>query len=303
MTFPFMKHRYTILGVSFVLVLFAIVTLMFKGLNYGIYFKGGSIIQLRFDQDMDETSIRNVFKTIEQNRDLYFSSDQIVVQAVSNVPNREFIIHYPAPLVDSQKTAEIHDVIIDDLKREAPFSEETLQTASVGPTIGAEMYKNGVWAAVLSIIGILLYIIYRFELQSALGAIVAITFNLFMTLGFLSLLGLEFDVTVLAAILTLLGYSVNDSIVILDRVRENKRITKHNDLEKLVNDSINQTLSRTLNTSITTLLALISLLLLGEVTIYGFAVTLTFGVVVGTLSSMLICPSIFHELSAKKIKK
>ncbi len=301
MNFQIMKNRYTFFYVSGLLIVLSVLLLAVKGLNYGIDFKGGSIIHVRFNDESSENKIRDHFKQIEKNRGLYFTSDQIVVQSVAGGQGREFIIQYPAAPVDSAKTAEVHDQILGDLKAAAPFSDEALEVSNVGPTIGEEMKKQGIWAALLSVIGILLYLAYRFEFQSAVGAITAIVHDLLITLGFLAVIGIEFDVTVLAAVLTLLGYSVNDSIVVLDRIRENRKISKETSFAAIIDASINQTLGRTINTSVTTLLALFSLLLIGGVSIKGFAIALTFGCIVGTYSSIFIASPVLLEMTGDKI--
>jgi len=292
-----MKHKSTFFYISGLLVILGILLLFVKGLNYGIDFKGGSIIQVRFDAESNENKIRDFFKQMEKSIGLYFTSEQIIVQSVAGGQGREFIIQYPAAPVDSAKNSEVHDQILKSLKEMAPFSDEALQVSNVGPTIGDEMKKQGIWAALLSVVGILLYLAYRFEFQSATGTIVAAVHDLFITLGFLSIIGIEFDVTVLAAILTLLGYSVNDSIVVLDRIRENRKISKETNLASIVDLSINQTFGRTINTSVTTLLALIAILVLGGASIKGFAMTLTFGIIVGTYSSIFIASPVMCELS------
>lgn len=297
MLIPIMKHKSTFFYISGLLVILGILLLFVKGLNYGIDFKGGSIIQVRFDAESNENKIRDFFKQMEKSIGLYFTSEQIIVQSVAGGQGREFIIQYPAAPVDSAKNSEVHDQILKSLKEMAPFSDEALQVSNVGPTIGDEMKKQGIWAALLSVVGILLYLAYRFEFQSATGTIVAAVHDLFITLGFLSIIGIEFDVTVLAAILTLLGYSVNDSIVVLDRIRENRKISKETNLASIVDLSINQTFGRTINTSVTTLLALIAILVLGGASIKGFAMTLTFGIIVGTYSSIFIASPVMCELS------
>lgn len=303
MNINFMQNRYTFFGISITLIIISILLLAVKGLNYGIDFKGGSIIHVRFEAESNENKIREIFSQIEKNRGLYFTSDQLVIQSVAGGQGREFIIQYPAAPVDSQKTSDIHDQILSDLKAAAPFNDEALEVSNVGPTIGDEMKKQGIQAAVLCVIGILLYLAYRFEFQSATGAIAAIVHDLFIVLGAVALIGIEFDVTVLAAILTLLGYSVNDSIVILDRIRENRKISKETSFAELINTSINQTLGRTLNTSLTTLLALFALLLLGGISIKGFAITLTIGVIVGTYSSIFISSPVLLEMTGEKLGK
>jgi preprotein translocase subunit SecF len=301
MNFNFMKYRYTFFGISVAVLVVAVLLLAIKGLNYGIDFKGGSIIHVRFHDQMSETKIRDIFTNIEKTRKLYFTSDQLVIQSVATGQGKEFIIQYPAAPVDSQENANVHDLILADLKAAAPYSDEALEVSNVGPTIGEEMKKQGIQAALLSIIGILLYLAYRFELQSATGAIAAIVHDLIITLGFLALIGIEFDVTVLAAILTMLGYSVNDSIVILDRIRENRKFAKESNFSALIDESINQTLGRTINTSFTTLLALLALLWLGGISIWGFALTLTFGVFVGTYSSIFVSSPVLLEMTGEKL--
>ncbi|EKD83232.1 MAG: preprotein translocase subunit SecF [uncultured bacterium] len=302
MNFQFMRNRYTFYGLSISLIMVSILLLAIKGLNYGIDFKGGSILHVRFIDESDENKVREVFKQIEKERKLYFTSDQIIVQSVSGGKNREFIIQYPSAPLDTADNAEVHDHILSDLKRLAPFSDEALEVSNVGPTMGEELKKQGIKAALLSVVGILLYLAWRFELQSASGAIIALVHDLIVVLGAVSFIGLEFDITVLAAILTLLGYSVNDSIVILDRIRENRKISKESNFAKVVDSSINQTLGRTLNTSITTLLALFSLLIIGGASIKGFATTLTMGCFVGTYSSIFIASPVLYEMTARQVR-
>ncbi len=301
MNIQFMKHRYTFFGISIALIVVSILLLAVKGLNYGIDFKGGSIIHVRFDNESSEVKIRDLFKQIGQNRSLYFTPDQLVIQSVTGGQGKEFIIQYPSAPVDSQKNSEVHDHILSDLKSMAPFSDEALEVSNVGPTIGDEMKKQGVQAAVISILGILLYLAYRFEFQSATGSIAAIVHDLIIVLGALALIGIEFDVAVLAAVLTLLGYSVNDSIVILDRIRENRKISKEANFADLIDLSITQTLGRTINTSLTTLLALLALLFLGGMSLKGFALTLTIGVFVGTYSSIFISSPVLLEMTGEKL--
>lgn len=300
MTFQFMKNRYTFFGISITLIVISILLLFIKGFNYGIDFKGGSILHVRFVDESSESKIREHFEQIEKDRNLYFTSDQIVVQAVGGGQGREFIIQYPAAPLDTAQNAEVHVQILSDLKRLAPFSDEALEVSNVGPTIGDELKKQGLQAAVLAVVGILLYLAYRFEFQSAIGAVIALVHDLLIVLGAVSLIGLEFDVTVLAAVLTLLGYSVNDSIVILDRIRENRKVTKEVSFAAVIDASINQTLGRTLNTSITTLLALLALLVLGGISIKGFALTLTIGCIIGTYSSICIASPVLYEMTGDK---
>ena len=297
MNIRFMANRYAFYFISAALLVASLLSLCIKGFQYGIDFKGGNIVHVTFKDTADETKIRNAFTQIINENKLYFTADQIQVQAVSGGQDKEFIIQYPAAKADTAESAKSHDVIVTELKKQMPYSDDTLEVSNVGPTLGDEMKKQGIVAAILSCIGILLYLGYRFDFQSATGVVTAVVHDLLLTLGFISVMGMEFDTTVLAAVLTLLGYSVNDSIVIFDRIRENKRISKTGtEYGKIVDDSINQSLSRTLNTTITTLLALIALVLYGGDSIHNFAVALTFGSLVGTYSSNCLAAPFVADL-------
>ena len=301
MNIRFMENRNIFYFISLTLLVVSVLLLSIKGLNYGIDFKGGNILHVTFDNPTNENAIRDAFKKIGETNSLYFSKDAnaLVVQNVANskVKDREFIIQYPASTKESLEVSKSHDVIISSLKKIIPFSTETLEVSNIGPTIGEEMKRNGMLAAVISCIGSLLYLGWRFDFASATGVVIAIVHDLLITLGFIAAMRIEFDTAVLAAVLTLLGYSVNDSIVIFDRIRENIKISK-NDVTygKIIDNSINQSLARTVNTTITTLLALIALTLYGGNSIHGFAVALTFGCVIGTFSSNCIAAPVVSDL-------
>ncbi len=301
MKFRFMDYRNQLFIFSGVLTILSLLLFVGKGFNYGIDFKGGSILHLRFNDPMNETKIREVFGKMTN---LYFKPDQLVIQAVGgDATGREFIVQYPALVREDSESSKVHSEILAQLKALAPFSEDALSIANVGPTVGGEMKQQGFMAAVISIIGILLYLAWRFEFQSATGAIISLIHDLIVVSGFVCLLGIEFDVTVLAALLTMLGYSVNDSIVVLDRIRENRRLVRMASFADLINDSINQTLGRTINTSITTLFTLVTLLLFGGQSIHNFALTLTIGVVFGTYSSVFIAAPVLLLMTGDKVGK
>lgn len=293
MNFKVMKNRKTYYFFSLALIVASILLFLIKGFNYGIDFKGGNIIRVTFDKETNETEIKAAFTKIkdkinaDSNR-FYFSPDQVVVQAVAEGKQREFIIQYPVANLDTKSTSEIHDTILEELSTLLPYDRSTREISNVGPTLGDEMKKQALQAAFLSVIGILLYLGYRFDFHSASGVIVAVVHDLLIVLGYISLMGIEFDTTVLAAVLTLLGYSVNNSIVIFDRIRENKRISKQTNMLEIIDESVIQSLSRTANTTFTTLLALIALVLYGGSSIHNFSVALTIGCVVGTYSSLVI---------------
>lgn len=301
MNFNFMGLRFTFYAISGVVLVLCLLLVLTKGFNYGIDFKGGNIIHVRFDKAVTESRIREVFN---QMPGLYFKAESLIIQPVSTGQGKEYIIQYPATTSDSKESTEIHGQILSNLKTAESYNDESLEVANIGPTVGEEMRWQGIRAAILSVIGILLYLAYRFEMQSALGTVIALLHDLVFTLGVVTLLGVEFDVTVLAAILTMLGYSCNDSIVVLDRVRENRKLMRDTSLVDIINASINQTLSRTVNTSLTTLFSLIALLMAGGISIHGFALTLTIGVLVGTYSSIFIAAPVLLELTSRaKAKK
>jgi preprotein translocase subunit SecF len=299
MKFDFMSNRFKFFTMSGLVIALSVLLLVGKGLNFGIDFRGGNIIHVRFDKATTENEIRSVFGKMDK---MYFTSDQLIIQAVSGSEGKEYIIQYPST-IESAEATETHSRVLRQLKAGIPYSDDSLEVSNVGPTIGGEMKKQGIIAAFLCIVGILLYLAWRFEFQSATGAVLSIVHDFCITIGFLSLVGLEFDVSVLAGILTMLGYSVNDSIVVLDRIRENRKLLRGTPLPEVINDSINQTLGRTINTSVTTLFTLISLLLFGGISLYGFAATLTFGVVVGTYSSIFIASPVLLEMTMRKEPK
>jgi len=300
MKFDFMGYRFHFITASVILIVLSIFAYLVKGFNYGIDFKGGNIIHLRFASPMDETQIKAVFKKIPG---LYFSPDQIIIQAVSGGAQKEFILQYPAPEMDEKENAETHSRILKQLKEAAPYEDESLEVANVGPTLGVEMKRQGVRAAVFSCLGILLYLAWRFDLYAGSGAVIALFHDLIITCGFVLVTGTEFDVSVLAALLTMLGHSVNDTIVVFDRIRENRRISREPSFTVLINDSVNATLERTINTSITTLFSLVALILVGGSSIQGFAQTLTVGVIVGTYSSTFIASPILLYMTGDKLDR
>lgn len=290
------KLYYTI---SIILVACSILLMMSKGFKYGIDFKGGNIIHVTFNDATSETAIKETFAKIQERLLPEYQADlaqkiEVQVQATGDLESKkEFNISYPALL---NIKPGLNDRMLSMLKEEMPFDMSTCEVSNVGATVGDEMKKQGLYSAVLSVIGILLYLSFRFDFHSATGVIIAVVHDLFITLGFVCLSGIEFDTTVLAAVLTLLGYSVNDSIVIFDRIRENKRISKATTLSEITDESINQSVTRTINTTVTTLLALVALVALGGASIKGFSVTLLVGCIVGTYSSLTIATPVVIDI-------
>ena len=278
--------------ISICLVVISILLLFFKGLNFGVDFKGGTLIELRAnDKKINVTSLRDSFS----NMDL----GDINIKKFGN--ESDFLIK----IEKKDTSADEVETIKKDLVKVIGSSFNFRRVENVGPKVSSELLKSGIIAIALSLAAMLFYIWIRFEWQFSLGAILALFHDVVITLGFFSLLGLEINLSIVAAVLTIVGYSMNDTVVIYDRVRENLR--KYSDIKilELTNISINETLSRTIITSVTTLLALISIFIFGGEILKGFSFAMILGVVFGTYSSIYISNPVLVKLrvSQKTILK
>ena len=267
----FLGFRKNFLIFSLIAITSSVVLLTFKGLNLGIDFKGGTLIEV----STKNTSIGELRDLLSSNfSDVSlqeFGDKNIILIRLQNKSNQESI----------ETVNSVKDLIQDKVV-------EFRRSEFVGPTISSELLYRGFQAVSFALIAILIYIWLRFEWQFGFGAVVALTHDVLFTLGLLSILGVEFSLSTIAAILTIAGYSINDTVVIFDRVRENLRKYKKMELVDLFNLSINNTLSRTIMTSVTTLLALFSLFIFGGEVIRPFALTMIIGVIIGTYSSVFI---------------
>ena len=274
--FDFMAWRKPAVVLSVLLMLVSIISLSTLKLNVGIDFTGGSIIEVGYPQAVELEPIRNALEAegfgdaIVQH---FGSASEVLIRLV--------------PDVDKDK-AELSSEIITLLESTSGTSIDVRRVDFVGPQVGEELTEDGGLAVLYALIAILIYVAFRFEYRFSLGSVAALVHDVVITLGVFSILQLNFDLSVLAAILAVIGYSLNDTIVVFDRVRENfRKIRKKTSLE-VVNISINQTISRTLMTSFTTLLVLLSLFFLGGEVIHAFASALIIGVLVGTYSSIYV---------------
>jgi preprotein translocase SecF subunit len=279
--------------ISISLIILSLLFLFFKGLNFGVDFKGGTLIELRTtDSNITISNLRKSFNKIN----------------LGDVSVKEFGKENDY-IVKFEKKLTIEENFIQNLKVELSKhignSFDFRRVESVGPKVSSELLKSGVIAIGLALISMLIYIWIRFEWQFSLGAIAALFHDIIITLGFFSVLNLEINLSIIAAVLTIVGYSMNDTVVIYDRVREN--LKKFSDIKifDLTNISINQTLSRTLITSITTLLALLSIFFFGGEVLKGFSFAMILGVLIGTYSSIFIANPILVslEVSQKTIIK
>ena len=277
-------NKFNLLSVTLVIV--SLFLLIFKGLNFGIDFKGGTLIELR----STETKI-NV-SSLRDNLSQMNLGD-VSVKKFGN--DTDFLIKF-----ENNEDKNVIEKIKKNLDKSFGNSFNFRRVENVGPKVSEELLKSGIIAISVALTLMLIYIWIRFEWQFSLGAIAALFHDVLVTLGLFSLLGLEINLSIIAAVLTIVGYSMNDTVVIFDRVRENLR--KYSDIKiyELTNISINETLSRTLITSITTLLALLSIFLFGGEILKGFSLAMIFGVIFGTYSSIYIANTILVRLNVSQ---
>ncbi len=273
---------------SIVLIIFSILFLIFKGLNYGVDFKGGTLIEIRsLDNNIGIADIRKSFNKLNLGD----------VNVKEFGKKNDYIVKFEKKKTSDEKFIEN---IKNELKKDIGNIFEFRRVESVGPKVSAELLKSGIIAIALSLGAILIYIWIRFEWQFSLGAIAAVFHDVIITLGFFSLLNLEINLSIVAAVLTIVGYSMNDTVVIFDRVRENLKKNSENNINDITNTSINETLSRTIITSLTTLLALLSIFILGGAILKGFSFAMILGVLIGTYSSIYIANPILVKLNVSQ---
>jgi len=273
--------------ISLILIVASLILLVFKGLNYGVDFKGGTLIEIKVEQSSSKiSSIRDSFNQMNLGD-----------VSVKNFGNKtDYIVKF-------EKQSSNDSKFIDNIKTKLSSSIGNVdfrRVENVGPKVSAELLKSGIIAIGLSLAAMLLYIWIRFEWQFSLGAITAIFHDVIMTMGIFSLFSLEINLSIVAAVLTIVGYSMNDTVVIFDRVREN--LKKYADIKifELTNISINETLSRTIITSVTTLLALFSIYFFGGEILKGFSLAMILGVIFGTYSSIYIANPILVLLKVSQ---
>tara|TARA_B100000287_G_scaffold375829_1_gene376578 strand:- start:966 stop:1853 length:888 start_codon:yes stop_codon:yes gene_type:complete len=269
------------------LITISLFFLIFKGLNFGIDFKGGTLIELRsMDTKINVSSLRDRFNQMDLG--------DVSVKKFGN--ETDFLIKFENK--DNKKN--IIEEVKNNLDTSFGNSFDFRRVENVGPKVSAELLRSGIIAISVALILMLIYIWIRFEWQFSLGAILALFHDVIVTLGLFSILSLEINLSIIAAVLTIVGYSMNDTVVIFDRVRENLR--KYSDIKifELTNISINETLSRTLITSITTLLALLSIFFFGGEILKGFSLAMIFGVIFGTYSSIYIANTVLVRLNVSQ---
>ncbi|HBA67643.1 MAG: protein translocase subunit SecF [Gammaproteobacteria bacterium HGW-Gammaproteobacteria-10] len=266
--------------ISGTLLLISIVSLFAKGLNLGIDFTGGTLLEVHYPNSVELTQMRTQLTEkgfVDASIQHFGSSEDVLIRLkpIENIEQKELGQKVLAIVNQSQTTQ-------GDLRR----------VEFVGPQVGDELMNDGGIAILLSLLGVMIYVSARFEWKFSVGAVLALTHDVLITLGFFAFFGWEFDMTVLSALLAIIGYSINDTIVVYDRIRETLCGGRNGPIDAITNTALNDTLSRTILTSLTVFLTVIALLLLGGKTIHGFAVAMLIGVVVGTYSSIYIASSL-----------
>jgi preprotein translocase subunit SecF len=283
----FMGKRLIAFVLSGILIVSSIVILATVDLNYGLDFTGGTLIEVSFPTAPEISEVRSNLTTA--------GLDNAVVQTFGTAT--DIVVRIP-PLEESN--SEVSTIVLQALQQGVEGEVVMRRVEFVGPQVGEELTEQGILAVVYALIGIFLYVMIRFQWRFSVGAVTALVHDILITMGILAVVQVEFDLTVIAALLAVIGYSLNDTIVLFDRIRENfPRLRKASPIE-VVNTSVNETLSRTLMTSMTTLLVLIALFVFGGEIIHAFAFTLIIGVLVGTYSSIYVASTTLLELGVSK---
>ena len=289
---PFMSWRKITVGISAFLILASIVLLATRGLDLALDFTGGTLVEVEFEQPVEIDKVRTALDVA--------GFENFTVQSIGGA--REAAMRLP-PLVKGEQSVESQRQVAAAVAKAlntANLHATVKRSEFVGPQVGKELAEDGIIAVVFVILTIMAYVAVRFEWRFGLSAIAGEAHDLIITMGFVSLMGISFDLTVLAGLLTVAGYSINDKVVVFDRVREIFRSARKLGPEDTINKAINNTLSRTIITGITTFFALFSLYFLGGPVIEGFAMTVIFGIVVGTLSSIFFCNPLLLWLGVSK---
>ena len=286
--FDFMSRRNVALIVSSILIVASIISLSTRGLNFGLDFTGGTLIEVGYPSAPDTAEVR------EQLTNAGFES---VVQTFGAAT--DIVVRIPPSEVE-ESSAELSTRVLAALSEGVEGEVEVRRVEFVGPQVGDELAEQGILAVIYAMVGVFLYVMFRFQWRFSVGAVAALFHDITITMGLISFVHIEFDLTVVAAILAVVGYSLNDTIGLCDRIRENfPRYRKRSPVE-VVNTSINETLSRTLMTSTTTLIVLLALFYFGGEIIHGFAFTLIIGVLVGTYSSIYVASTALLALGVSK---
>ena len=284
-TYNFLKYKTFFISISLILFLSSVFFFAFKGLNYGVDFKGGTVIEMKFDNTFSSDRLRNSLNKLNLG-------DVKVKEFGSNI---EFLA-----TIEKKGDNNFISTIKNHLEKDLSQTINFRRVEVVGSKISEELTKAGIYSVVIALLLMLFYIWVRFEWQFSLGAIIALVHDVIITIGAFSVVGYEFGLSIVAAVLTIVGYSMNDTVVIYDRIREYLKKDDQKDLQELINESLNSTLSRTLKTSLTTLLALVSIYFFGGEILKGFSFALIWGVLIGTYSSVFVAAPVLIYFNVKR---
>lgn len=287
--FDFLGRSSIALVLSAVLIVVSIGSLVTRGLNFGLDFTGGTLIEVSFPGPADIEQVRS---NLENS-----GIADAVVQTFGAAS--DIVVRIP-PRNEDESTADISTIVLAALQQGVDGEVEMLRVEFVGPQVGEELTEQGILAVVYALIGIFLYVMFRFQWRFSVGAVIALVHDIIISMGIISLVQIQFDLTVVAALLAVIGYSLNDTIVLFDRIRENFPRMIKSPPNVVVNTSVNQTLSRTVMTSLTTLLVLVALFVFGGEIIHAFAFTLIVGVMIGTYSSIYVASTSLLRLGVSK---
>ena len=294
--YNFVKWRWPAIGLSLVVILAGVAMLVTRGPKLGVEFEGGTIVILKFQQPTPDEKVRGALNNMPGG-----GGDTAQVQAYGDSSQHQVMVRVSRVGAESGGSlSEAADAVVTAVRQAGLGDFEVVGTEIVGPVVGEQLKRQGTLATVLALAGILIYLAVRFQFSFAVGAVVATLHDLLVTVAFLQFFGYELTLNVIAAILTITGYSVNDTIVVFDRVRENMRSMRRDNLEHIVNVAVNQTLGRTIITAGTTLLSVTALYLFGGEVLKGMAFTLIVGIVSGTYSTVFIAAAIAIMWQGKK---
>jgi len=284
--YNFLKYKTFFVSLSTILTIGCFLIILIKGFNYGVDFKGGTVIEIKTERNIHVEEIRSSISKLNINNYTvkeFGSSNNFEISMENSVNNNEFV-----------------NTIKNNLEKDLKQKISIRKVETVGPKVGGELIKSAIYALLLGFVAIFIYLWFRFEWQFSLGGIVALFHDTIITAGIFSIFNLKFDLTIIAALLTIIGYSINDTVIIYDRIRENLKKDSVSDLTDLVNKSLNDTLSRTLKTSGATLLSIVAVLIFGGEVLRGFAFAITFGIVFGTYSSIYVASPIVMFFNIKR---
>jgi preprotein translocase SecF subunit len=284
--YNFLKYKNFFVSLSTIITIGCLLIILIKGFNYGVDFKGGTVIEIRTEKNIHVEEIRSSISKLNINNYTvkeFGGPNNFEISMENSINNNEFV-----------------NTIKNKIEKDLQQKISIRKVETVGPKVGGELIKSATYALLFGFLAIFIYLWFRFEWQFSLGGIVALFHDTIITAGIFSLFNIKFDLTIIAALLTIIGYSINDTVIIYDRIRENLKKDSVSNLTNLINKSLNETLSRTLKTSGATLLSIVAVLIFGGEVLRGFAFAISFGIIFGTYSSIYVASPIVMFFNIKR---